>query len=127
MTTGAVMYLVQEWQLETKRPGIFYYRLQSLQTLERLIFRTLALGFPFLTTGLLLGALWARAAWRSAFTFDPLAFFSLIACVVSAGTLAGYAVAGWHGRRAAYLSIIGFVTLVVTLGAGPFLPGRHGS
>ena len=86
---GAVMYLVQEWQLETKRPGVFYYRLQ--------------------------------------FTFDPLAFFSLIACVVSAGTLAGYAVAGWHGRRAAYLSIIGFVTLVVTLGAGTFLPGRHGS
>jgi len=124
---GAIMYLLQERQLKAKRPGAFYYRLPSLQTLDRLTFRTLALGFPVLTTGLVLGALWARAAWGSAFTFDPLAFFSLLAWVIYAGTLAGRAVAGWHGRRAAYFSIIGFAALVVTLGAGLFLPGRHGS
>jgi cytochrome c-type biogenesis protein CcsB len=124
---GAIMYLLQERQLKTKRPGAFYYRLPALQTLDRLTFRTLALGFPFLTTGLVLGALWARAAWGSAFTFDPLAFFSLLAWVIYAGTLAGRAVAGWHGRRAAYFSIFGFVALVITLGAGLFLPGRHGS
>jgi cytochrome c-type biogenesis protein CcsB len=124
---GALMYLLQERQLKTKRPGAFYYRLPSLATLDRLTFRTLALGFPFLTTGLVLGALWARAAWGSTFTFDPLAFFSLLAWVIYAGTLAGRAVAGWHGRRAAYFSIVGFAALVLTLGAGLFLPGRHGS
>jgi cytochrome c-type biogenesis protein CcsB len=124
---GAIMYLLQEHQLKAKRPGAFYYRLPSLQTLDRLTFRTLALGFPFLTTGLVLGALWARVAWGSAFTFDPLAFFSLLAWLIYAGTLAGRAVAGWHGRRAAYFSIVGFVALALTLGAGLFLPGRHGS
>lgn len=124
---GAIMYLLQERQLKTKRPGAFYYRLPSLQTLDRLTFRTLALGFPFLTTGLVLGLIWARAAWGSAFTYDPLAFFSFVAWVIYAGTLAGRAVAGWHGRRAAYFSIIGFAALVLTLGAGLFLPGRHGS
>lgn len=124
---GAIMYLLQERQLKTKRPGRFYYRLPSLQTLDRLTFQTLALGFPFLTTGLVLGALWARIAWGSAFTFDPLAFFSFVAWVIYAGTLAGRAAAGWHGRRAAYFSIFGFAALVVTLGAGLFLPGRHGS
>lgn len=124
---GAIMYLLQERQLKTKRPGAFYYRLPSLQTLDRLTFRTLALGFPFLTTGLVLGALWARAAWGSTFTFDPLAFFSSVAWLVYAGTLAGRAAAGWHGRRAAYFSILGFVALALTLGAGLFLPGRHGS
>jgi cytochrome c-type biogenesis protein CcsB len=124
---GALMYLLQEHQLKAKRPGAFYYRLPSLQTLDRLTFRTLALGFPFLTTGLVLGALWARVAWGSAFTFDPLAFFSFLAWLVYAGTLAGRAVAGWHGRRAAYFSLVGFVALALTLGAGLFLPGRHGS
>ena len=39
----------------------------------------------------------------------------------------GGAAGGWHGRRAAYCSIIGFAMLVLTLGAGLFLPGRHGS
>jgi cytochrome c-type biogenesis protein CcsB len=124
---GAIMYLLQERQLKGKRPGAFYYRLPALQTLDRLTFRTLAFGFPFLTTGLVLGALWARAAWGSTFTFDPLAFFSSLAWLIYAGTLAGRAIAGWHGRRAAYFSIVGFVALAITLGAGLFLPGRHGS
>ena len=124
---GALMYLLQERQLKTKRPGAFYYRLPALETLDRLTFRTLALGFPFLTVGLLLGAIWARTAWGSALAFDPLAFFSLVAWVIYAGNLAGRAAAGWHGRRAAYFAIVGFAALVLTLSAGFFLPGRHGS
>ena len=124
---GAIMYLLQERQLKSKRPGAFWYRLPPLETLDRLTFRTLALGFPFLTVGLLLGAIWARTAWGSALTFDPLAFFSVVAWVIYAGTLAGRAAAGWHGRRAAYFAIVGFAALVLTLGAGLFLPGRHGS
>ena len=103
-----------------------WIQIQALATLDRLTFRTLALGFPFLTVGLILGALWARTAWGSAFTFDPLAFFSLVAWVIYAGTLAGRAAAGWHGRRAAYFAILGFAVLALTLGAGLFLPGKHG-
>jgi cytochrome c-type biogenesis protein CcsB len=124
---GALMYLLQERQLKAKRPGAFYYRLPALATLDRLTYRTLALGFPFLTIGIILGALWAGAAWGSVFTFDPLAVFSFVAWAIYAGTLAGRAAAGWHGRRAAYFAVIGFAALVLTIGAGLFLPGRHGS
>jgi cytochrome c-type biogenesis protein CcsB len=124
---GAIMYLLQERQLKAKRPGAFYYRLPDLQTLDRLTYRTLALGFPFLTTGLILGALWARTAWGSVLTFDPLASLSFLAWVIYAATLAGRAVAGRHGRRAAYFAVFGFTALVLTLSAGFFLPGRHGS
>lgn len=124
---GAVMYLLQERQLRSKRPGRFYYRLPPLETLDRLSYRTLALGFPFLTTGLLMGAVWARTAWGTLFTFDPLVALSFVAWAIYAATLAGRAAAGWHGRRAAYFAIVGFAALVLTLGAGLFLPGRHGS
>src|SRR2546428_581401 len=101
--------------------------LPGLEPLDRLTYRTLALGFPFLTTGLILGVLWAGRAWGSVFAYDPLALLSFVAWVIYAGTLAGRAAAGWRGRRAAYFAIIGFATLVLTLGAGLFLPGRHGS
>src|SRR2546430_2072255 len=74
-----------------------------------------------------LGVLWAGRAWGSVFAYDPLALLSFVAWVIYAGTLAGRAAAGWRGRRAAYFAIIGFATLVLTLGAGLFLPGRHGS
>lgn len=124
---GALMYLLQERQLKAKRPGTFYYRLPSLETLDRLSYRTLAFGFPFLTIGLILGALWARTAWGSLFAFDPLALLSFVAWAIYASILAGRAAAGWHGRRAAYVAIIGFAALALTLGAGLFLPGRHGS
>jgi cytochrome c-type biogenesis protein CcsB len=124
---GAVMYLLQEHQLKHKRPGTLFYRLPPLETLDRLTYRTLALGFPFLTTGLLLGAISAPASWGTVFTFDPLAVASMLAWLIYAGTLAGRAAAGWHGRRAAYFAIAGFVALVLTLGAGLFFPGKHGS
>ncbi len=124
---GAIMYVLQERQIKVKRPGRFYYRLPSLETLDRLTYRTLALGFPFLTTGLILGVVSAPAWWGSVFAFDPLAALSLVVWLIYAGTLAGRAVAGWHGRRAAYLAIVGFAALVVTLGVGLVLPGRHGS
>jgi cytochrome c-type biogenesis protein CcsB len=124
---GALMYLLKERQLKAKRPGAFYYRLPALQTLDHLTYRTLALGFPFLTVALLLGAAWARTAWGSVFTFDPLALLSFVAWTIYAGTLAGRSAGGWHGRRAAYFAIIGFAALVLTLGAGLFLPGRHGT
>jgi len=124
---GALMYVLQERQLKAKRPGKLYYRLPDLETLDRLTYRTLALGFPFLTTGLILGVLWAGRAWGSVFAYDPLALLSFVAWTIYAGTLAGRAAAGWHGRRAAYFAIIVFAALVLTLGAGMFLPGRHGS
>jgi cytochrome c-type biogenesis protein CcsB len=124
---GALMYLLQERQLKGKRPGAVYYRLPSLATLDRLTYRTLAFGFPFLTTAIILGSLWASTAWGSAFALDPLVMLSFLAWAIYAATLAGRAAAGWHGRRAAYFSIVGFLALVLTLGAGLFLPGRHGS
>ncbi len=117
---GALMYLIQERQLKARRTGTFYYRLPSLETLDRLTFRTLTLGFPFLTFGLILGAPWAER-------FDPLIVSSAVAWVIYAFTLAGRAVAGWRGRRAAYFAIIGFAALVLTLGAGFLMPGPHGS
>src|SRR5688500_6665651 len=75
---GALMYLLQERQIRAKRPGRFYYRLPALETLDHLTYRTLALGFPFLTTGIILGAVWARTSWGSVFAPDPLAFFSAV-------------------------------------------------
>ncbi len=122
---GAVMYLLQERQLKAKRPGTVYYRLPSLETLDRVSFRALSLGFPFLTAGLLLGVLWAHAAWGSVFAFDPVALLSIGMWVVYAATLSGRATGVWRGRRAAYFAIAGFGALLLMLGVGVVVQGRH--
>jgi ABC-type transport system involved in cytochrome c biogenesis permease subunit len=77
--------------------------------------------------GLALGALSARGAWGSVVAFDPLALFSLVMWIIYAATLFGRVLGHWRGRRAAYLSIAGFCVMLVTLSAGAFLHGHHGS
>src|SRR5262249_58754602 len=94
---GAVMYVLQERQLKTRRPGAFYYRLPPLETLDQLTYRTLTLGFPFLTAGLLLGVLWKGAAAGRPPTLDPLTLLSIAMWIVYAVTLSGRAVLAWHG------------------------------
>jgi ABC-type uncharacterized transport system permease subunit len=124
---GAVMYVLQERQLKGRRPGAVYYRLPPLETLDRLTYRALTLGFPFLTAGLLLGALWAGAVAGRGLAFDPLTLFSVVMWVVYAVTLSGRVVGAWHGRRAAYFAILGFCALLLSLGAGALFHGRHGA
>ena len=124
---GAVMYILQERQLKAKRPGAFYYRLPPLETLDRLTYRALTIGFPFLTAGLLLGALWAGGSAGRRLTFDPLTVFSIVMWIVYAVTLSGRAIGIWRGRRAAYFAILGFCALLMSLGASAVFQGRHGA
>jgi ABC-type uncharacterized transport system permease subunit len=124
---GALMYLLQERQLKARRPGAWYYRLPALDTLDRLSLRTLTVGFPFLTAGLALGIIWAGPARGLVLARDPLAAFSVVMWVVYALTLVGRVIGQWHGRQAAWLAVAGFCTLLLTLGAGALVQGRHGS
>ena len=124
---GAVMYLLQERQLKAKRPGASTTGCRRSRRSTGSPTARSPSGFPFLTAGLLLGVLWAGAAWGSVFTFDPLALFSVVMWVVYAATLSGRALGAWRGRRAAYFAIAGFCTLLLTLGAGVLFQGRHGA
>ncbi|HET7874002.1 MAG TPA: cytochrome c biogenesis protein CcsA [Methylomirabilota bacterium] len=123
---SALMYVLQERQLKSHRIGAFYYRLPSLETLDRLTLVTLTAGFPFLTVGLVLGAVSAGWAWGRLAAYDPLVLVSTLAWVVYAATLGGRALGHWRGRRAAYFAIAGFCALLITLGIGIVFQGRHG-
>jgi ABC-type uncharacterized transport system permease subunit len=121
---GSLMYILQERQLKSRRPGRMFYSLPPLDALDRLTYATLAAGFPFLTAGLLLGVLSSRGAPRS--VLDPLSVVSVVMWVIYALTLLGRAVGYWRGRRAAYYGIAGFGVLLLTLGVGVLFQGRHG-
>jgi cytochrome c-type biogenesis protein CcsB len=122
---AALMFLLQERQLKGRRPGAFYHRLPSLEVLDRLSTQTLTFGFPFLTLSIFLGTLRAGTAWGSYWSWDPTQVASVLAWLVYAATLSGRAVGGWRGRRAAVGAIVGYLTLILTLSVGLFLPIRH--
>lgn len=107
------MYLVQEHYVKSKHLGGLFERLPSLQILDEVNYRLITLGFPLLTLAIITGALWAESAWGSYWRWDPREVWSLITWFIYAIVLHARLVAGWRGKRAAILSIIGFLTILI--------------
>jgi cytochrome c-type biogenesis protein CcsB len=87
-------------------------RLPSAATLDDLAYRTTAFGFPIWTFAIIAGAIWAQAAWGRYWGWDPKETWSFISWTIFAAYLHARATAGWRGRRAAWLSLLGLVALV---------------
>ena len=83
-------------------------------------------GFAFFTIATVLGAMWAAEAWCGYWSWDPKETWSLIVWFLYAAFLHARFTRGWVGRRAAWLSIIGFAaTLFCYLGVNLVLSGLH--
>ncbi len=117
----AVMYLLQQRFLKKKYFGSLFQKLPSLETLDDINYRCLAVGFPLLTVTIISGAIWLEQAIGSYWNWDPKQTWSLITWFIYAALLHGRLTIGWRGRMAALLSIAGFIVLLVT-----FIGMKHG-
>ncbi len=94
--------------------------------LDDLIYKSIAIGFPMLTLGIITGAAWANYAWGTYWSWDPKETWSLITWFVYAAFLHARYTKGWRGEKAAFLSIIGFGSVIFTyLGVNILLSGLH--
>jgi cytochrome c-type biogenesis protein CcsB len=82
-------------------------------TLDRLAYRTIAFAFPIWTFAVIAGAIWAQQAWGRYWGWDPKETWAFITWVVFAGYLHARATAGWKGRRAAWIAMAGFASLLI--------------
>jgi len=108
-----IMYLVQEHYVKSKHIGGLFQRLPSLQSLDEINYRLITIGFPLLTLAIITGAFWADKAWGGYIKGDIRVVWSLITWLIYAIVLHTRLIAGWRGRRAAVLSIIGFLSIIV--------------
>ncbi len=87
-------------------------RLPDLPALDRVSYRLHAFGFPVWTFAVLItGPIWAHQAWSSYWSWDPKEVWAFITWVVYAAYLHARATAGWKGRSAAWLALVGTATL----------------
>jgi len=99
---------------------------ETKESLETVLTQTIAFGFLFLTLGILTGAVWANSAWGTYWSWDPKETWSLITWLIYAVFLHCRFVRGWRGRRAAWISIIGFASVLFTyFGVNFLLAGLH--
>jgi cytochrome c-type biogenesis protein CcsB len=117
---ASLLYLVKS-RWEDKRAargdsgapsGGYLERLPSLKVLDQFAYRTHAFGFPVWTfAALIAGPIWAHAAWGRYWNWDPKEVWAFITWVVYAAYLHARATAGWKGKAAAIVALIGLATL----------------
>jgi cytochrome c-type biogenesis protein CcsB len=101
-------------------------RLPTLEQLDRLTYRTVMFGFPIWTFGVIAGAIWADQAWGRYWGWDPVETWAFITWVLYAAFLHARATAGWRGRRAHYIQLLGFTSLMFNiLVVQVFITGLH--
>ncbi|PID77479.1 MAG: c-type cytochrome biogenesis protein CcsB [Deltaproteobacteria bacterium] len=123
---GALMYLLQERELKTKRFGYFYPRLPSLNALDQLNSHCLSVGFVFLTVGMVTGILWAKQALGVYWRWDPKETWTVITWFIYLIQVHKRFTVGWQGKRAAVMAVFGFAAVIFTFwGAGILLGGEH--
>ena len=122
----ALMYLLKARQEAAKISEGVVGVLPPCKMLDDLVYRAIIWGFPFLTVGIITGAAWANYAWGTYWSWDPKETWSLIVWLVYALFLHARITRGWHGRRAAIISIVGFLaTVMCYLGVNLVLSGLH--
>ena len=123
---AGVMYLIQDRMLKSKRFTGIYQLLPSLDTLDKVNYTCLSVGFPLMTLGIISGAIWANTVWGTYWSWDPKETWALITWFLYAGLLHGRLTVGWRGRKAAIFAIVGFMFLLFTyLGVNLLLGGQH--
>ena len=112
---AGVMYLIQENQLKNKRLGFMYFRMPSLELLDKFNFTVITLGFPLFTLGFMTGTLANSKIKDAIFSWDivktwPLVLCWLLYCLIFFGRL----LKGWRGKMAAQGAIFGFISVILT-------------
>ena len=101
-------------------------RTDQAELLDEIVYKANAIGFLMLTLGIATGSVWASRAWGAYWSWDPKETWSLITWIVYAIFLHARLSRNWRGRRAAWLSIVGFIAVLFTfLGVNYLLTGLH--
>jgi len=109
-----ILYLIQENAIKDKKRGFFYRRLPSLKLLDSMGYSCLVAGFPMLTFGIITGVIYSQMVRGRFWSWNHKEILAGIAWLVYAVLLHERLTVGWRGRRAAIMTIIGFVILLVT-------------
>jgi len=125
---AGLMYLIQERQLKSRHPGRLTFRLPPLELLDDVAVKSVLFGFPLLTLAMISGSAWAEHVRGTFFTLRPREIWSILSWLIYAGLLYARVSAGWRGRKAAVLAILGFCfVLFAFLGVRCFGDGRSSS
>lgn len=117
---ASLLYLIQERMLKSKRSTGILSRLPALEVIDDIGYRSLLIGFPFMTLGLIAGTVVAQVTYGHVDFLDPKILLSILMWAVYLLMVYTRWNAGWRGRRAAYLAAGAFIAALVAWSANYF-------
>lgn len=125
-TACAVLFLLKERQSARGEISSFYERLPSLDILDDLSYRFIAIGFVLHAVMIISGSIWANQAWGRYWGWDPVETWSLITWLIYGVYLHLRLFRAWEGKKAAWLAIGAFILVLFTFwGVGYVTPSIH--
>ncbi len=109
-----ILYLIQERTIKDKRRGFFFSRLPSLSLLDSVGYASLIVGFPMLTFGIISGVVYSQVVRGRFWNWDSREICAAITWLVYAALVHERLAVGWQGKRAAIMTIVGFLILLLT-------------
>jgi len=126
ISTTSANNITLEETIEQQKNKFDSSKLALLQTVDIWSYRIIGLGFPFLTIGIISGAVWANEAWGSYWSWDPKETWALITWLIFAIYLHSRLLKGWEGKQAAILGSCGFFVIwICYLGVNFLGKGLH--
>jgi len=122
---GLMFFVKKAAGADASRSSIFIRLLPTEYQMDELMYSCAALGFIFLTLGIVTGSVWAHYAWGSYWSWDPKETWSLITWLIYAVMLHVRLVRGWRGQRMAIMAIVGFACVLFTYLGVNLLPSLH--
>ena len=117
---ASLLYLIQQHSLKSKRSSGILSRLPALEEIDQIGYRSLLMGFPFMTLGLVAGSVVAESVYGRIDLQDPKILLSLLMWAVYLVMVYTRWIAGWRGRKAAVLASFAFAAAVVAWAANYF-------
>ncbi|MFC1536968.1 c-type cytochrome biogenesis protein CcsB [Pseudomonadota bacterium] len=122
---AGMAWLVRDW-LERRGNSPMLKIFPSLDQLDQLAYKAVAVGFPAFTLATILGAAWAAEAWGGYWSWDPKETWALIVWLFYGAYLHVRISHGWSGKTLAVWAVVGFlVTLFCFVGVNMYLSGLH--
>ncbi|HSN43505.1 MAG TPA: c-type cytochrome biogenesis protein CcsB [Propionibacteriaceae bacterium] len=123
---ASILYLLKVRAEANGSTGGYLARIPGPRELDTFAYRAHAFAFPIWTFTIAAGSIWAEFAWGRYWGWDPKETWSLVTWVVYAAYLHARATAGWRGRSAAWIAIVGVATFWFNfIGINLLVSGLH--
>jgi cytochrome c-type biogenesis protein CcsB len=122
----SILYLVKKRGEDRGRIRGYLAWLPTPRRIDVLAYRFHAFAFPLWTFTVAAGAIWAEYAWGRYWGWDPKETWALVTWVIYACYLHARSTAGWRGRRAAMIAIVGLASFWFNfIGINLLVSGLH--